>query len=167
MKKGRTQARIETLLNNLMDECINGQSLASQRGAAYGISAAVKGSGIASLKKFDVVKRLEESCTSGSPPNKEGSLFAIELLSSRLGILFEPYVIVLLPALLKAFSDSNDHVRTAADKTVGLIMSKLSGHGVKLVMPAVLEAFDEPEWRTKQASIHMVSFMRFQICVKR
>lgn len=101
MKKGRTQQRIETLLNDLMTECIHGKSLASRRGAAYGISAVVKGSGIASLKKYEVVKRLEEACTSGSPTSKEGALFAIELLSSRLGILFEPYVIVLLPALLK------------------------------------------------------------------
>ena len=156
MKKGRTQSRVESILNNLMMECIDGSSLASRRGAAYGISAAIKGSGIASLKKYDIVKRLDETCTSGSPMSKEGSLFCIELLSSCLGILFEPYVIVLLPALLKAFSDSNDHVRSAADKTVGLIMSNLSGHGVKLVMPAVLDAFDEPEWRTKQASIHML-----------
>ncbi|KAL7446874.1 hypothetical protein ACHAXM_011445 [Skeletonema potamos] len=159
MKKGTTQNRVESLLSDLMNECIHGSNLASRRGAAYGLSAVVKGSGIASLKKFDVVKRLEEACTSGSPTSKEGSLFAIELLSSRLGILFEPYVIVLLPALLKAFSDSNDHVRTAADKTVGLIMANLSGHGVKLVMPAVLEAFNEPEWRTKQASIHMLGSM--------
>lgn len=159
MKKGRTQERIETLLNDLMVQCIEGSSLASRRGAAYGISAAVKGSGIASLKKYAVVSRLEESCTSGNPNAKEGSLFCIELLSSRLGILFEPYVIVLLPALLKAFSDSNDYVRAAADKTVGQIMGKLSGHGVKLVMPAVLDAFNEPEWRTKQASIHMLGSM--------
>ncbi|KAL7456767.1 hypothetical protein ACHAWC_008242 [Mediolabrus comicus] len=159
MKKGTTQERVESLLDDLMKECIHGTKLASRRGAAYGISAVVKGSGIASLKKYEVVKRLEEACTSGSPTSKEGALFAIELLSSRLGILFEPYVIVLLPALLKAFSDSNDHVRTAADKTVGLIMANLSGHGVKLVMPAVLEAFNEPEWRTKQASIHMLGSM--------
>ena len=156
MKKGNTQARIETLLNDLVTECIDGSSLASRRGGAYGISAAVKGSGIASLKKYEVVKRLEDACTTGSPNAKEGALFSIELLSSRLGILFEPYVIVLLPALLKAFSDSNDYVRAAADKTVGLIMGNLSGHGVKLVMPAVLDAFNEPEWRTKQASIHML-----------
>lgn len=158
-KKGDTQTRIETLIDTLMNDCIEGQSLALQRGAAYGISAIVKGSGIASLKKYDVVKRLEDACTTGSPSKKEGSLFAIELCCSRLGILFEPYVIVLLPALLKAFSDSNDHVRSAADKTVGLIMSNLSGHGVKLVMPAVLEAFDETEWRTRVASIKMLGSM--------
>jgi len=159
MKKGGTQSRIEALLDDLMTECVDGPTLASRRGAGYGISAAVKGSGIASLKKYGVVGRLENACSQGSPNAKEGSLFCIELLSGRLGILFEPYVIVLLPALLKAFSDSNDHVRAAADRTVGQIMGNLSGHGVKLVMPAVLNAFNEPEWRTKQASIHMLGSM--------
>jgi len=68
-----------------------------------------KGSGIASLKKFGVVKKLEEACLTGTAKSKEGSLFAIELLSSQLGLLFEPYVIVLLPALLQSFSDTNNN----------------------------------------------------------
>ena len=38
-------------------------------------------------------------------------------------------------------------------------MGKLSGPGVKLVMPGVLDVFKEPEWRTKQASIHMLERM--------
>lgn len=159
MKKGNTQARIESILNSLLKECLEGESLASRRGASYGLSAAVKGSGIATLKKYEIVKQLEEACDSGEPNSKEGSLFAIELLSVRLGLLFEPYVIVLLPALLRAFSDSSDYVRGAASDTCGLIMSKLSAHGVKLVMPAVLTAFNDPSWRTKQASIRMLGAM--------
>ena len=159
MKKGRTQDRVEVLLNELLRDCLYGDTLAQRKGGAYGISAVIKGSGIACLKKYDVVKKLEDAADSGSQSNKEGSLFAIELLSSRLGLLFEPYVIVLLPSLLKSFSDSSDHVRAAAASTADLIMSKLSAHGVKLVMPAVLTAFDDPSWRTKQASIQMLGSM--------
>jgi len=159
MKKGNTQDRIETILSDLLSDCQHGSSLAVQRGGAYGLSAAVKGSGIATLKKYGIIKQLEEGCSSGSSSVKEGSLFAIELLCGRLGLLFEPYVIALLPSLLKAFSDSSDHVRKAAADTVGLIMSKLSAHGVKLVMPAVLTAFEDPAWRTKQASIQMLGSM--------
>ena len=159
MKKGNTQERIEEILHQLLNDCLRGDSLAVQRGAAYGLSAAVKGSGIATLKKYEIVKKLEDACSTGSSGVKEGSLFAIELLCGRLGLLFEPYVIALLPSLLKSFSDSSDHVRKAAADTVGLIMSKLSAHGVKLVMPAVLTAFDDPAWRTKQASIHMLGSM--------
>jgi HEAT repeats/HEAT repeat len=159
MKKGNTQARIEEILTKLLLECLQGESLASRRGAAYGISAAVMGSGIATLKKYEIVKQLEEALSSGTANSKEGSLFAIELLSVRLGLLFEPYVIVLLPALLKAFSDTSDYVRKAASDTCGLIMSKLSAHGVKLVLPATLAAFNDPSWRTKQASIRMLGAM--------
>lgn len=159
MKKGRTQERIDELLKGLLHDCLDGNSLAVQRGAAYGLSAVVKGSGIMTLKKFEIVKQLDEACSTGSSSKKEGSLFAIELLCDRLGLLFEPYVIALLPSLLKSFSDNSDHVRKAAANTVGLIMSKLSAHGVKLVMPAVLQAFDDSSWRTKQASILMLGAM--------
>eukprot|EP00535_Pseudo-nitzschia_heimii_P006924 CAMPEP_0197189268 /NCGR_PEP_ID=MMETSP1423-20130617/19466_1 /TAXON_ID=476441 /ORGANISM="Pseudo-nitzschia heimii, Strain UNC1101" /LENGTH=2796 /DNA_ID=CAMNT_0042641327 /DNA_START=47 /DNA_END=8437 /DNA_ORIENTATION=- len=159
MKKGNTQSRIEDILDNLVNDCLEGDTPAIRHGAAYGIAAAVKGSGIATLKKFGIVTRLEEGCADGSSNNKEGSLFAIQLLCSRLGLLFEPYVIVLLPSLLKAFGDGSDGVRKAASKAVGVIMSKLSAHGVKLVMPAVLTAFNDSSWRTKQASIDMLGSM--------
>ena len=159
MKKGNTQERLEGILTDLLNDCLHGETSAARRGAAYGIAAAVKGSGIASLKKYALVTKLEEACSSGSSGSKEGSLFTIELLCTRLGLLFEPYVIVLLPSLLKSFSDSSDHVRKAASHAVGVIMSKLSAHGVKLVMPAVLTAFNDKAWRTKQASIHMLCSM--------
>ena len=159
MKKGGTQDRIESIVARLLNSCLSGENMASQRGSAYGIAAVVKGSGIGTLKKYDVVKQLEDACASGSSTSKEGALFAIELLSGRLGLLFEPYVIALLPWLLKSFSDTSDHVRTAAAHTVEIIMSQLSAHGVKLVMPAVLTAFNDASWRTKQASIQMLGAM--------
>jgi len=93
------------------------------------------------------------------PPPFSGSLFCVELLCSRLGMLFEPYVIVLLSSLLKCFGDSSDHVRAAASTAASLIMNKLSSHGVKLIMPSVLTAFEDSQWRTKQASIRMLGSM--------
>jgi HEAT repeat protein len=50
-------------------------------------------------------------------------------------------------------------VRKAASQAVGVIMSKLSAHGVKLVLPAVLTSFNDSSWRTKQASINMLGSM--------
>jgi hypothetical protein len=139
--------------------CFCGNSLAERRGAAYGIAAVIKGSGIAALKKFDVVKQLEDACTTGTSNTKEGALFAIELLSSHLGLLFEPYVIILLPALLQSFSDNSVHVRAAAQTTVATIMNKLSGHGVKLILPSVLAGLENDEWRAAVASISLLGSM--------
>eukprot|EP00520_Triparma_pacifica_P008503 CAMPEP_0118643320 /NCGR_PEP_ID=MMETSP0785-20121206/6328_1 /TAXON_ID=91992 /ORGANISM="Bolidomonas pacifica, Strain CCMP 1866" /LENGTH=2654 /DNA_ID=CAMNT_0006534975 /DNA_START=85 /DNA_END=8046 /DNA_ORIENTATION=+ len=159
MKKGDTKERAEEIIDSLMKKTLKEPKLAPRRGAAFGIAAVVKGFGIASLKKYEIVNRLMDAMTCTYAVSKEGALFAVELLCERLGLLFEPYIIVLLPALLKTFGDSSDHVRAAAGNTAGLIMSKLSAHGVKLVMPAVLKAFDEDNWRAKQASIRMLGAM--------
>ncbi|GMI31680.1 hypothetical protein TrCOL_g1939 [Triparma columacea] len=159
MKKGDTKDRAEEIIDSLMKKTLKEPKLAPRRGAAFGIASVVKGFGIASLKKYEIVTRLMDAMTCTYAVSKEGALFAVELLCERLGLLFEPYIIVLLPALLKTFGDSSDHVRIAAGNTAGLIMSKLSAHGVKLVMPAVLKAFDEDNWRAKQASIRMLGAM--------
>jgi hypothetical protein len=64
----------------------------------------VKGLGIPSLKQHDMVTRLRDACTEGSVGARQGSLFAFECLADRLGLLFEPYVISVVPALLKVFN---------------------------------------------------------------
>jgi hypothetical protein len=58
----------------------------------------VKGSGIAILKKYEIVKGLEDTFDTGSTINEDGALYAIERLSDRLGLLFELYFVVYLPS---------------------------------------------------------------------
>lgn len=62
---------------------------------------------------------------------REGALFAFECLVERLGRLFEPYVIQILPMLLVAFGDGDPGVREATDGASRAIMSQLSGQGTE------------------------------------
>ncbi|KDO30185.1 hypothetical protein SPRG_22144 [Saprolegnia parasitica CBS 223.65] len=147
------------ILDDLLTKATTGETFGDRMGAAFGVSAVVKGLGIAALKQHLVIPRLEEAMKISNPNARQGALSVMECLCERLGFLFEPYVIVILPILLKSFADTSAAVREAASGTSKGIMRNLSAHGVKLILPSILRAVDDPAWRTKQAAIQLLGAM--------
>ncbi|PRW50843.1 Translational activator GCN1 isoform A [Chlorella sorokiniana] len=153
---------VESTVQTLLQRCLKGAKYGDRRGAAYGLAGAVKGLGISSLRQLgimDALKAAIEDKTSADA--REGSLLAFECLSDKLGRLFEPYVIQILPMLLVCFGDGNQAVRDAADGAARAIMGQLSGQGVKLVLPALLKGVEDKAWRTKQGSIQLLGAMAY------
>lgn len=60
---------------------------------------------------------------------REGAVMAFECLCDRLGKLFEPYVIHILPLLLSSFGDAHLSVRQATLDASRSIMRNLSAQG--------------------------------------
>ena len=156
--KDQGQDMVKDLLKNLLDNTNYGV----RRGAAYGLAGMVKGLGIVSLKQHNIITALTDAVQDmKNARHRESALFAFETFSLMLGRLFEPYVIHLLDYLLLAFGDSNQFVRQAANSAARTIMMKLSGHGVKQVLPKLLEAVDDDSWRTKVGSIELLGSMAY------
>ncbi|CAM9326832.1 unnamed protein product, partial [Phaeothamnion confervicola] len=172
VRRAAVRERGPELLKQLLATCTAGSTYGARRGAAFGLAGVVKGLGIAVLKREGVMAALEEACRGAAFQQRQGALCAFECMCERLGLLFEPYVIVILPLLLRCSSDASlsgrpfslllcKQVREAAHDCARAIMANLSAHGVKLVVPAILASLSDPAWRTKQAAIQLLGAMAY------
>lgn len=148
------------IVTKLKKQIAEGASYGERRGAAYGMAGVVKGCGIGSLKNFNIMDTLigyvEDKCNAAA---REGGISTFDCLSQRLGKLFEPYVIRILPLLLTCFGDTSLPVRQATADASRMIMHNLSAQGVKLVLPSLMEGLEDKAWRTKQGSIQLLGAM--------
>ncbi|KAF5735270.1 translational activator GCN1 [Tripterygium wilfordii] len=152
----------QALVSRLMDQLMKSEKYGERRGAAFGLAGVVKGFGIPCLKKYGIVGALQEAFTNrNSAKSREGALLAFECLCEKLGRLFEPYVIQMLPLLLVSFSDNVVAVREAAECAARSMMSQLTAQGVKLVLPSLLKGLEDKAWRTKQSSVQLLGAMAF------
>ena len=143
-------------------QLLGSTSYSQRKGAAYGLAGLIKGLGIPTLKQYQVMATLQDAIKNKKNyHHREGALFAFQSLCNMLGRLFEPYVVHLLPDLLVCFGDGNQYVREATDQTARTIMSHLSNHGVKLILPSLLSALEEESWRTKAGSAELLGAMAF------
>ncbi|XP_062214757.1 protein ILITYHIA-like [Phragmites australis] len=152
----------QALVSKLLDRMMKCEKYGERRGAAFGLAGVVKGFGISSLKKYGIAATIRQGLEDRmSAKSREGALLGFECLCEKLGRLFEPYVIQMLPLILVSFSDQVVAVREAAECAARAMMSQLTGHGVKLVLPSLLKGLDDKAWRTKQSSVQLLGAMAY------
>lgn len=66
----KTTEKAKEILERLIQMALEGETYGDRRGAAFGVSACVKGLGIPALKQYDIVTRLKDACATGSVNNR-------------------------------------------------------------------------------------------------
>ena len=150
------------LVNRLMDDLIAGAKYAHRRGAAYGLAGVIKGRGISSIAEFKIMERLEDAAHDKDKMTaRQGAMFAYECLTASLRVLFEPYILGILPHLLACFGDPKEDVREATQDAARVIMQSISGHCVKLILPTLLAGLEDKQWRSKKGAIELLGAMAY------
>lgn len=143
-----------------MFDAIENSPVEKAIGAAFGLAGILKGLGLGAFKTYDVIPKLKAIVGSKKQSCKIAALRCFGCLSERFGRLFEPYIIHILEPILSSFSDAQE-VHLAASESAKMIMSQLSPHGVKIVLPTLLKGLENDQWRTKKASIELLGSMAF------
>ncbi|KAL9947833.1 hypothetical protein ACHAO5_002417 [Verticillium nonalfalfae] len=141
---------------------LTSKKYSEQRGAAYGLAGLVQGCGISTLKDHRIMTTLKGAIENKKEASqREAGLMALELLSSLLGRIFEPYVIQIVPELLTGFGDSNADVRDACLAAAKACFAKLSSYGVKQILPTLLRGLDDQQWRSKKGACDLLGAMAY------
>ncbi|GAA6058506.1 hypothetical protein JCM10212_006945 [Sporobolomyces blumeae] len=153
---------VPDLADQLLNDLFDAPKYAERRGAAYGLAGLVAGRGLSAIQEFGVIGRLQDNAEDKKAMQaRQGAVFGYEILSTVLGRLFEPYITEILPLLLNCFGDSSTDVREATQDAARAIMSKLSGHAVKLILPTLLAGLDDKQWRAKKGAIELMGAMAY------
>ncbi|GAA6024607.1 hypothetical protein JCM11491_006044 [Sporobolomyces phaffii] len=153
---------VPDLADQLLNDLFDAPKYAERRGAAYGLAGLVAGRGLSAIQEFGLMGRLQDNAEDKKAMQaRQGAVFGYEVLSTVLGRLFEPYITEILPLLLNCFGDSSTDVREATQDAAKAIMSKLSGHAVKLILPTLLSGLDDKQWRAKKGAIELMGAMAY------
>ncbi|SCV00820.1 LANO_0F08724g1_1 [Lachancea nothofagi CBS 11611] len=160
---GLLGSKIESYLRNMMQKLLDPRAkFHSRRGAAWGLAGLVQGFGIRAFAQFDIIRDLIDASEDKREPLKRESVaFAFECLSKALGKFFEPYVIEVLPNILKNLGDSVPEVRNATANATKAIMANTTGFGVKKLIPVAVNNLEDIAWRTKRGSVELLGNMAY------
>lgn len=133
------------------------------RGSAYAVSGIIKGLGMQTFLSLDLLTTIHKECFSkhSDQLRKIAGLYLYETLTISLGKVFEMYVEKILPDIMQCIADPKEPVRKAALQANRTIMSKLSNHAIKQVLPIFLKGLYNDNWRQKLASVEALGNTAF------
>lgn len=150
-------------ISNLFNQLFDAQAPPFVRkGAAWGIAGLVKGYGISAMYEFDITRNLIDGIEDKKDSQRRESVaFCFQTLSKLLGKFFEPYVVEVLPYILKNLGDPSMEVRVATSNAAKTIMTATTGYGLQKMIPVAISNLNDISWRTKRGSVELLGSMAY------
>ncbi|KAG7450181.1 ARM repeat-containing protein [Guyanagaster necrorhizus] len=121
----QVQIAVSDCLSPLVTDLVNASKYAARRGAAYGSTGVIKGTGIAAaVKEFNVINHLRAATEDKKRYEpRQGTMFAFEMLSSSLGWLFELSSAMVVPILKRGLREHGASTKKKAAQIVDNLAS--------------------------------------------
>ncbi|KAL4445680.1 hypothetical protein ABPG74_006231 [Tetrahymena malaccensis] len=149
---------VEKTIQNLPFE----PNVKQKKGQAYLVAGLIKGLGVNSIEQLNIFKYIDEDLEQKKDgQQKESILTLIICFLDVLGRVFEPYVSRVIKVLMHFFAETNETIKDLALSATKLLMSRLTGYGVKIILPQLLKGLEESAWRAKFNNIWALGNMAF------
>ncbi|KAL7701052.1 hypothetical protein N2W54_003054 [Lotmaria passim] len=156
----RTSPKLDEFVEKCLKQCIHSGSYVKKKAHAWGLVGVIKGLGLTSLQRYHVMAILRKSAQE-KQVERSGVMVLLEVLCSELATLFEPYALSMATELLEAVADPDPNVSECADDAAKEMMAKLSGVGLRQLIPRLVEGLASDSAKKRVPPLNFIGYVAF------
>ncbi|CAJ1021422.1 hypothetical protein, conserved [Leishmania lindenbergi] len=156
----RNSPKLDEFVGKCLKQAIHSGSYIKKKAHAWGLVGVIKGSGLTSLRRYNVMDILRKSAQE-KPVERLGVMVLLEVLCSEMSPLFEPYALSMATELLEAVADADPNISECADDAAKELMAKLSGVGLRQLIPRLVEGLASDSAKKRVPPLNFIGYVAF------
>ncbi|KAG5481373.1 hypothetical protein LSCM4_07084 [Leishmania orientalis] len=156
----RNSPKLDEFVEKCLKQAIHSGSYIKKKAHAWGLVGVIKGLGLTSLRRYNVMDILRKSAHE-KHVERSGVMVLLEVLCSEMSPLFEPYALSMATELLEAVADSDPNISECADDAAKELMAKLSGVGLRQLIPRLVEGLASDSAKKRVPPLNFIGYVAF------
>ncbi|KAH1083318.1 hypothetical protein J1N35_023079 [Gossypium stocksii] len=159
--RGMGEENFPDLVPWLFDTLKSDNSNVERSGAAQGLSEVLAALGTEYFE--NVLPDIIRNCSHQKASVRDGYLTLFKYFPRSLGVQFQNYLQLVLPAILDGLADENESVRDAALGAGHVLVEHYATTSLPLLLPAVEDGIFNDNWRIRQSSVELLGDLLFKV----
>ncbi|KAG5507619.1 hypothetical protein JKF63_06568 [Porcisia hertigi] len=156
----RNSPKLDEFVEKCLKQAIQSGSYVKKKAHAWGLAGVIKGLGLTALRRYNVMTILRKS-TREKHVERTGAMVLLEVLCSEMSSLFEPYALSMATELWEAVADADPNVSECADDAAKELMAKLSGVGLRQLIPRLVEGLASDSAKKRVPLLNFIGYVAF------